>query len=341
MLSPSRRQPAGPVDVHAHGIPRSVLTEIEHHGDRFGGLTVAASEGGPVVSMPGGRRPRPLAGKMLDFEQRLGWLDQVGLHGQVVSPWLDLQGYELEGQAAADWAAVLNDGLAQACGSSAGRLAPLATLPFGDAGKTARELERAVRELGMRGAMLSTNPGTTSLADPGLEDVWATAEALGAVIVLHPPTLGPASHIPESQDFGNLYHRLVDTTFVATRLILAGLFDRHPRLKLVLVHGGGFLPYQAGRLDRSYAIGSHPEAAMRQPKPSDYLRSLYYDTCLMAPSAIRLLCDLVGADRVVLGSDYPFPIGDPDPVGSVRSAELEQGQTEQILAENPATLLAG
>src|SRR5207248_4203618 len=116
--------------------------------------------------------------------------------------------------------------------------------------------------------------------------------------------------------------------------------DRHPRLRLVLVHGGGFLPFQTGRFDRSYAINGHPEATMAKGAPSDYVRSFYYDTCVMEPAAIRLLCDLAGADRVVLGSDYPFPIGDPDPVKSVQSANLSEIDARQILAENPKALLS-
>jgi aminocarboxymuconate-semialdehyde decarboxylase len=323
------------VDVHAHGIPRAVLDEVRRNGARYGGMEVADTDQGPVVSLPGGKKLRPLAARMLDFEERLRWLDQGSLHGQIVGPWLDLQGYELAPAAAADWAKVLNDALAEACAGSAGRLVALGTLPFGDPAATVRELRRAIQELKLPGVMLSTNPGATNLWDPAVDELWSAAEDLGAAAVLHPPTIGPASAIPDSAEFGNLWHRLIDTTLVATRLILTGVLDRHPKLRLVLVHGGGFVPYQAGRFDRSYAIGSHPGAAIKQPAPGDYLRSFYYDTCVMQPPAIRLLCDLVGADRVVLGSDYPFPIGDPDPVKAVQAASVGEQAVRQILAENP------
>jgi len=157
--------------------------------------------------------------------------------------------------------------------------------------------------------------------------------------VLHPPTTGPAGAIPDSAEFGNLWHRLIDTTLVASRLILAGVLDRHPRLKLVLVHGGGFLPFQTGRFDRSFETGAHPTAEAKS-KPSDYVRQFYYDTCVMSAPAIRLLADLAGADRVVVGSDYPFPIGDPDPVGAVQRAGLSDSATEQVTTTNAAGLLA-
>jgi aminocarboxymuconate-semialdehyde decarboxylase len=297
------------------------------------------TEQGPVVSMPGGRKLRALAPKMLDFHERLSWLDEHGMRGQVVSPWLDLQGHELEPQRGADWAKVLNDALAEACAGSGGRLTPLGTVPFGDAAASVRELRRLVQELKVPGAMISTNPGDTALTDPSLEELWSAAEDLGALIVFHPPTLGPATYIPDSAEYGNLWLRLIDTTFVASRLILAGTFDRHPKLKLVLVHGGGFLPFQTGRFDRNYVTGGHPGANIKQGAPSDYLRSFFYDTCVMSPPAIRLLCDLVGADRVVLGSDYPFPIGDPDPVKSVDAASLGETTTRQVLEGNAARLL--
>ncbi len=327
------------VDVHAHGIPRTVLDEIRRNGARYGGMEVAEGEQGPVVSLPGGKKLRPLAAKMLDFTERVRWLDEHGLRGQVVSPWLDMQGHELTPQAGADWAKVLNDALAEACSGSGGRLVALGTVPFGDPAASVRELRRLVRELRLPGAMISTNPGATNLWDPALDELWSAAEDLQAAIVLHPPTFGPASGIPDSAEFGNLWHRLIDTTLVASRLILNGVLDRHPRLRLVLVHGGGFLPFQSGRFDRSYAIGSHPAASMAKGAPGDYLRSFYYDTCVMTPPAIRLLCQVAGPERVVLGSDYPFPIGDPDPVRSVAAANLGADAERQILEENPNILL--
>src|SRR5437867_9436713 len=158
------------IDVHAHGIPRAVLDEIKRNGDRYGGMAMADSEQGPVVSMPGGKKLRPLAAKMLDFEERVRWLDEGAMHAQVVSPWLDLQGYDLPPPANADWAKVLNDALAQACASSGGRLIALGTLPFGDTAATVRELRRVADELKLPGVMISTNPGGTNLWDSALDD---------------------------------------------------------------------------------------------------------------------------------------------------------------------------
>jgi aminocarboxymuconate-semialdehyde decarboxylase len=126
--------------------------------------------------------------------------------------------------------------------------------------------------------------------------------------------------------------------FAATRLILAGLFDRHPRLNVVLLHGGGFLPYQPARLDRSYAIDAIGPRTLQREKPSDYVADFYYDTCLLAAPALRLLRELAGDARLVLGSDYPFPIGDPDPVGTVRAADWDDATNRRILGDTAVSL---
>jgi aminocarboxymuconate-semialdehyde decarboxylase len=186
--------------------------------------------------------------------------------------------------------------------------------------------------------MLSTDPGPVPLHDPSLEDVWSAAADLGAVIVLHPSITGPSSHIPNSADFGNLYWRGIDTMFAATRMILAGLFDRHPRLQVVLVHGGGFLPYQTARLDRSYVINAIGPHTLQREKPSDYFADFYHDTCLLAPPALRLLRELAGETKLVLGSDYPMPIGDPDPVGTVLAAGGDDAATRRILRDTAVDL---
>jgi aminocarboxymuconate-semialdehyde decarboxylase len=327
------------VDVHGHGIPARLLDDIRRDGTRlYAGMTVEDSPAGPVVFIPGLGNIRPMARAMLDFRDRLAWLDQRGIDKQIVSPWLDLQGYELPSQAFVHWAIAMNDAIADNCASSGGRLVGMSTLPVSDPKASVKELERAMRDLRLPAVMLSTDPGPVRLHDASLEEVWSAAEDLGAVIVLHPSLTGPASHIPNSADFGNLYWRGIDTMFAATRLILAGVFDRHPRLNVVLSHGGGFLPYQTARLDRSYFIDAIGPRTLQREKPSDYFADFYYDTCLLAAPALRLLRDLAGDARMVLGSDYPMPIGDPDPVGTVGAANWDEATTQRILRDTAVDL---
>jgi aminocarboxymuconate-semialdehyde decarboxylase len=214
----------------------------------------------------------------------------------------------------------------------------MSTLPVNDAAASVKELERTVRDLHLPAVMLSTDPGPIPLHDLSLEPVWTAGEDLGAVFVLHPSLTGPSSHIPNTNDFGNLYWRGIDTMFAATRLVLAGVFDRHPKLQIVLVHGGGFLPYQTARLDRSYAIDAVGPRNLMREKPSDYLADFYHDTCLLTAPALRLLREVVGDERIVLGSDYPFPIGDPDPVGTVKAAGWDEATNQRVLRDTAVGL---
>jgi aminocarboxymuconate-semialdehyde decarboxylase len=327
------------IDVHGHGIPAKLLDEIRQNGDRlYGGMSVTEADAGPVVTIPGLGRIRPLARAMLDFRDRVGWLDEHQIRRQIVSPWLDMQGYEMPPVAFAHWASAMNEAIAEECDASGGRLIGMSTLAVSDPKATLAELERSMFELHLPAVMLSTDPGQVALHDPSFEDLWAAGEQIGAVFVLHPSISGPASHIPNTTEFANLYWRGIDTMLAATRLILAGVFDRHPHLKVVLVHGGGFLPYQTARLDRSYLINTIGPKSLERSNPSDYLGDFYHDTCLLSAQALRLLHEMAGASRLVLGSDYPMPIGDPDPVLTVKAAGFNESTTRGVICETASAL---
>jgi aminocarboxymuconate-semialdehyde decarboxylase len=238
---------------------------------------------------------------------------------------------------ARDWALRLNAAMVEAetagqLGSGASGNLVLATIALADGDQAAADLERAVTDGGMSGLLLSTSPaGRTDLADPALRPVWEVAAGLGVPIVLHPPTDGPARALPGSDEFGNTYCRLVDTTFAVARLLLSGVLDRHPDLRLVVVHGGAFLAYQSMRLDGGHRADGLARYQIERNRPSDYLQDLYFDTVAMSSAAIRFLVDLVGAGHVLLGSDYPFPLGDRTPVATVRSARMDEQDTALVL----------
>jgi len=283
------------IDIHAHGVPARFLKEVQKTG--LGGVKVEVSDGRYVLTFPGAKPLRPVAGIMLEFEERLKWLDEQGMRNQLIAPWLDVDGQELPAPAGQDWARQLNDALAEAVSVTNGRLRPHATLHWADAQAAARELERAASKLGMTGCMVRTHLPQGHLTESRYDAVWEAAQSLGIPIVIHPPTDGPSTCMfQELPQYRGLYGRLIDTTVVATQLIQGGVFDRYPDLRLVLVHGGGFLPYQTGRLDR--------EAGGKGRLPSDYVKRFYYDTVLMSPPALRLLLEFVGAGRVMIGSDY-------------------------------------
>ena len=283
------------VDIHAHGVPARFLETVRKTG--LAGAKVEVSDGRYVLTFPGAVPLRPVAGIMLEFEQRLKWLDEQGMRHQMVAPWLDVDGQELPKADGQEWARQLNDALAEAVAATGGRLLAHATLHMADAQAAARELERAASKLGMTGCMVRTNLPQGHLKEDRYDAVWEAAQSLGIPIVLHPPTDGPSTCMfQELPKFKGLFGRLIDTTVVAAQLIQSGVFDRYPDLRLVLMHGGGFLPYQTGRFDR--------ESGEKGKLPSDYVKKFYYDTVLMSPAALRLLLEFIGAGRVMIGSDY-------------------------------------
>ncbi|MBI3043973.1 MAG: amidohydrolase [Betaproteobacteria bacterium] len=293
------------IDVHAHGVPEQFLREVQR--SRLGGVEVAAADGGYIVTFPGCKPLRPAAGIMLDFSKRLGWLDAQGMQQQLIGPWLDVHGQELPPADGQEWVRQLNDAMAESIAGSGRRLLAHATLHLADPQAAGRELERCVKKLGMTGCMIATDLPQGELCENRYDALWEAAQSLNVPVVLHPLMNGRAACMFEQLPrFKNLYGRTVDTTIVATQLILAGVFDRFPKLRLVLVHGGGFLPYQTGRLDREFGKDGK--------LPSDHVKRFYYDTVFMSTPALQLLFSLVGTGQVMIGSDYAAgPVERPGP----------------------------
>jgi aminocarboxymuconate-semialdehyde decarboxylase len=316
----------GGIDVHGHGVPPAFLEAVKR--THLGGVTVDAVDGNYVVTLPGQAPLRPIAPRMIDFQQRLDWLDAEHLDQQLVGPWLDVHGQELSAEAGQEWVRRLNDALAEAIAPTSPRLRAYATLHLAEPAAAGRELARATRELGMIGCMLPTSTPTSNLDAPAFDALWEVAVDLDVPVMLHPPTVGPASCISGMDRFGGLYGRLIDTTMAATRLLLSGVFDRYPRLRIVLVHGGGFLPYQTGRLiNTTHGGGFGPP--LQDPRV-DYVRRYFYDTTLMSSQAVALLVSLIGAGHVMLGSDYPFSVGAPPLMQAVTEAGIDAVAVDAI-----------
>ena len=325
--------PLKAIDVHAHLVPPGLLAEAERSPRSFGGVEVRQTSEGPVLAFPDMAPLRPLRQGMLGVEQRPGWLAARGMDAQVVGAWMDAVGDTLPAEAQQAWSRRFNEEMALLCRDADGRLRALATLPLARPELAARELEYAVRQLGMLGAMIGTDVRDVDLAAEALDPLWEAARALGVPIMLHPTYTGPGGGL-SPRSYVNLHGRAVDTTYCATRLILAGLFDRHPDLTIVLVHGGGFLPYQAGRLDACYQAGDLSDRPLERDRPSAYLGCFCYDTALLSAPAARMLVDTVGAERVMLGTDYPFPIADQGAVERLSNALPGDATVRLVLRGN-------
>ena len=321
------------VDAHAHFVPRELIEALEAQSRLFPSLKLA-HEGGLRFAFAGAAPTRPLSPKLSDVDARMTWLAEEGIDCQLVGGWLDMFGYELPPEEGADWCRFMNEHLL----ASARRqpaLVPLATVPLQSGALAARVLEEALGA-GFRGVMIGTQPKGSggTLDDPTLAPFWETASALKAAILLHPMYACGDDRLGD-YDLVNAVGRLTDTTTAAARLLFSGHLQRYPGMRLVVSHGGAALPYALGRLKRNHEI--HPG---QYADPVDGFRRLYFDTVLFEPRALSFLCDVAGWDKVLLGSDYPFPIGDGAPARIVEATPLGLAERRAILGENAARVFA-
>jgi len=272
---------------------------------------------------------RPIQPRLHDLEQRAAWLKQARVNHQLIGGWTDVYGYELPGAEGADWARFYNEHMAKDAAALTS-LSALATVPLQDGALAAKVLEEAL-DAGFNGAMIATQPKGIggNLDDPSLDPFWEVASARNAAIFLHPHYICSDDRL-DGYDLINAVGRLADTTIAVARLLFSGHLTRFPGVSLVLSHAGGALPYALGRLKRNRVI--HPDYA----DPEENFGRLYFDTVLFEPRALRFLCDVAGADKVVLGSDFPFGIGDPDPCRVVDETAMTDAERRAILGETAA-----
>lgn len=318
------------IDTHAHVVPATMLDALRSEKRLFPSVALHAEGGAPPrLAFAGGMPGRPIQPRLSDLDQRREWLKQAHVDRQLVGGWTDVYGYELAGDEAADWARFYNEHIGRdTAGLTA--LSGLATVPLQDGRLAARVLEEAL-DGGFAGAMIATQPKGIggNLDDPDLDPFWEVASARGATIFLHPHYLCGDERLA-GYDLVNAVGRLSDSTLAVARLLFSGHLTRFAGMTLVVAHGGGALPYALGRLKRNRTI--HPDYA----DPQDGFRRLYFDSVVFEPLALRFLCDVAGADKVMLGSDYPFGIGDLDPVRVVEQTKLTNEERAAILGGNAA-----
>jgi aminocarboxymuconate-semialdehyde decarboxylase len=327
-------------DVHAHCVPSAVLASIRADGGRYG-MELIDADGGPAVRIAGREPTGPVRRDLSDedIESRLAAMGRAGVRIQLLSSWIDLTAYALEPAAGARYAQMFNEALSDVVASHPDRFLALATVPLQKPPAAAAELKRAVTQPGVVGVEIATTVDGRELDDPDLSVFWDAASELGCLVLVHPyrslSGRGLARYF-----LGNLVGNPAETTIAAAHLILGGVLERFPGLQVCLVHGGGFLPYQVGRLDRGYEAKPELTTGHTARRPSDWLRRLYFDTVVHSPAALAYLVGAVGADRVMLGTDYPFEMGDPDPMALLRNTpHLDDADRQAILEGNVHALL--
>jgi aminocarboxymuconate-semialdehyde decarboxylase len=327
------------IDIHAHLVPRALWQAVAA-GREWHGFRHEPGEGlGSVLG--GGKRTHFTSPKVrFTPEERLADMDAQGVDVQVVSIHTPFFGYHLEPGQGRALAREVNDEIAALTRQWPRRFAGLATLPVQDVPAAIEELERAVTVLGLKGAEVDTVVNGLNWDEPRFLPLFKAAEAMGAVLFFHPQP--QHNFMMERTTRYGLFNSLgviVEDAIVVAILILGGILDACPGLKACIAHGGGPACYAMGRLDRAWH--GRPEVRVHaQAPPSSYQRRLYYDCVTGSEAALRFLLDQVGADRVVLGSDWPFVPWHPSPVAWIESlGSLTAEEKERILWRNLETLL--
>jgi len=324
------------IDTHTHFLPPSAVIPAEQnalwHGIQFG-----HNELGRITSSVGSRAqeipwPMPLETPL----ERLTSMDarRVDRHILSVSP--TLYWHSLDSADGVALARNVNDDLAAIVSEVPSRYTGLAFLPLQDPAASVKELERAVRDLGFAGTMVCTHVNGTDWDDAALFPILEAAAALDAVVYYH-PSRGRANAWLTKYHLRNLIGNPLETTVALASLIFGGVYDKLPDLKTCFSHAGGYGVLGIGRFDHGHEV--RPEATGIAALPSDYVRRIWVDTITHSERSLRYIVDTVGADRVVLGSDYPADMGEPYPVDFVEScASLSADEKAGILGTNAARL---
>lgn len=331
------------IDVHAHCVPVGVVETLRRDGGRYG-IEIVEEDGkrfAVVDGLDGKARTGPIRDNLSSMEQRLAAMDAAGVDVQVLSTWMDMTAYALPADAGRRYARMFNEALAATAAEAPGRFEAMCTVPLQDPAAAADELRYAVGSLGMVGAEIATTVNGRDLDDPALAPFWEAAEELGCLVLLH-PYASLAGRGVSRHFLGNLVGNPAESTIALGHLVFGGVLERHPRLRLCMVHGGGFAPYQLGRWDHAYARDARGAATHLTRSPGEWLREVLFDTVVHSPVALRFLLDVVGSDRVVLGTDHPFEMGDSDPLGLVRAVPgIDEATVAAVAAGNLQRVLAG
>lgn len=316
------------LDIHAHIIEIDTLAELQrafpdsglelHTTDgEFGTLVIS---GAPYHNFPRGG---------WDVTRRLADMDKAGFARQLLAVVPQTVLYDKPAQDALTAARIQNAGIARRVRAMPDRFMGLATVPMQAPDLAAAELRRAMTEEGLIGAMIGSHVEGKNLDDPALDPFWAEAEAGGAFLLLHPVKIAGMDR-QKSFYLNNFVGNPLDTTIAAACLVFGGVLERFPGLKIVLSHGGGFTPYQAARWVHGWA--ERAEAKVRlEGDPSPSIDRLLFDTILHGPHQLQFLVDWAGADRVMLGSDYPFDMGQYDAVEVIDSLRLSAAGRKGLL----------
>jgi aminocarboxymuconate-semialdehyde decarboxylase len=324
------------IDIHAHILPEETMRQLQKTTPSLGLRLTKIDEGSAVLEIAGVTQ-KPFPREAWDLEWRLRDMDRSGVDIQLLSNTPQTFLYDQEAALGAACAGLQNDQIAALVKAYPERFRGLATLPMQAPDLAARELRRAMGSLGLMGFHLASNIQGRNLDDPDLTPVWEAAQESGAFVLVHPFKIAAGDRL-KSYYLKNLIGNPLDTTIAGASLIFGGVIERYPAIHFCFSHGGGFLPYQAGRFVHGWNVRPEPKQFLERG-PAESLGRIYYDTILHSDRTLQFLIDSAGADRVMLGSDYPFDMGYYEGVRQIRSLPIPEREQELILGETARSLL--
>jgi len=336
-----KARPRRTIDIHCHCmVPEANAMVLKATGIAGGGETPNANAHVNALT----KSIQPQRGKidfpkLTDLETRLADMDRDGIDVQVISPYPGHFVYAAPPEVARDSCHMVNDHIAAMVAKHPDRLMGMGTVPLQDPDMALAELNRTVKDLGFRGVELCTNVRGVDLTRAGLEKFFARVEELGVMIFLHPFGTSLVGRM-EDHYFPNTIGHPLDSALCVGHLVFDGYLERFPELKICIAHGGGYIPGYWGRFDHAFAHREDCRVTIRK-KPSEYLKKLYFDTVVFDERELKHLIDIWGADHIMLGTDYPFDMAEPDPVGLLGSIKGVSKVDMALVAGGNAARLLG
>ena len=323
------------IDTHVHIIPpeiaRAAAPEEDWRPD-------VRWEGGKQIIGLAGKQIRSAVREIVDVDAILKEQEKIGVERIVLSPWVSLLRYEAEPEEGLRTSRIYNEALAGLAARYPDRVRAFGTIPMQDPALAATELRTVMGLEGIRGVIVAASVRGVYLGDPRFEVVWEAAEEIGAVVFIHPTTSGFALPVMQEYYMWNWIGNPLETTITAAHMVMAGVIEAHPRLKVILAHGGGAILALRGRMEHAHSFQPMARARLVE-SPQVSLKRFYYDSLVHDPAVLTDLLEAVGSDHVLLGSDYPFDMGSDRPADIVRGLGLSHEDKTKILGGNAARLM--
>ncbi len=342
-VSPNRSTPAAgtrAIDIHHHYIPPELIEAVKSNGKALGVEYFSPKNAGdnPLqIRFPNGNRLTPDP-RMAEVNRRLEVMTKGNIAIATVEVHTACVGYELDASRGETWSNLYNEGIMSLVNRHPDRFVGLATVPLQDPVRAAQVLEHAIRDLKMSGVTIASNVVGKYYNSTDFDPFWKKAEELDVLMIMHPEWVAGADKMgPYS--LRSICGNPADTTLSVTYMMYTGVFDRFPKLKLALLHGGGYFPYHLGRLDQGMSGGSGSSKIPAKQPPSKYLKNLYFDNLVYRVETVEYLKRMVGADHIMVGTDYPFDLGDWSAAEKIQRMNCTDSERVAMLYGNATTLL--